>query len=257
MNIYIPFSLKLYAYGLEHLNDYKWARCDFFQYIKECVKYGKHPKDLLRKTLKEGLLFELGGLFFDEYLRAEDDPCDFTDDYAPHEKLDFFYFCELEDDYSLWYLETIYELLKMHGVDSEDKLFLELAKKLQYFDKLYDENEDLYYDTLEVEYIYLCSLYYRLYQHFESRIFDKIRSIYAGNFGERAFHDRQLCQYISQLLIRVGWGGSYFSEDDKDWQWIDRPKNWPAWVMRTLISREGNRCANCKGYFLILKIIPL
>ena len=93
-----------------------------------------------------------------------------------------------------------------------------------------------------------------------------LKHLYATHYAERAFHDRELCEYISYMLVSL-FDHQGFPELDADGTLAVakvRRSRWPSWVLSTLRSRERNRCATCpnsiselEGEFHVDHIVPL
>ena len=68
--------------------------------------------------------------------------------------------------------------------------------------------------------------------------------MYAANYAERVFHDRQLCEHISKALIEIGFDGR------PNWtgppkQWIRRQNRWPSWAVDAVVARDRGHCGAC------------
>ena len=245
----MPVAFKLHSYALEKLGDHNWAGCDMYYHIKDCFKEREQPYDLLKKTLKNGLLQKLGEWFYDEY---------FNPDWG-----DSLINCrinKIKQEQKLWYLEDIYEMLTKHKVSQQELLLAQLHQTLDEYDALFQSNETAYFEKLIKDNKKLNRLYFKIYANFKDK-FEELKILYAENFGERAFHDRQLCEYISQLLIVSG--VCDYDEHENPMQWVIRER-WKAWIKPTLLKRENNQCALCKHDFgsferspVIDHIVPL
>jgi hypothetical protein len=67
-----------------------------------------------------------------------------------------------------------------------------------------------------------------LVQTFEKEI-TSVADLYAQDYAQRVFHDRQLCEHVSKTLVLIGFDGR------DDWegppkQWIKHQSRWPAWL---------------------------
>jgi len=71
---------------------------------------------------------------------------------------------------------------------------------------------------------------------------NQISEDYIIAVAARVFHDRELCAWISDLLIQIGFPGEYK-------QFAERLSNWPKWVQTDLFTREGGCCALCGADF--------
>ena len=101
----------------------------------------------------------------------------------------------------------------------------------------------------------------RLHESF-SDVVSSVRLVYARDYAERVFHDRQLCAYIAQLILDIGIDGTI--DDEPPGQWCPR-LSFPAWVRQSLTARDRGQCANCganivgelQGVIHIDHIVPL
>jgi hypothetical protein len=87
-------ALKLHAFGLTRLHDPNWTGVDLYYHVTEHMKGRAEPRDLLRKTLREGLLYQIGQWLFEDYF--------FSDIHR----------AELGNEYRFWYLEDLTTLLR-------------------------------------------------------------------------------------------------------------------------------------------------
>jgi hypothetical protein len=74
-------------------------------------------------------------------------------------------------------------------------------------------------------------------------VFESDRSHYAANYADRVLHDRQLCAYISQLLLTIGFDGND-AADGLPKQWVQHLA-WPERVKAILRARDRGACAQC------------
>jgi len=224
--VYVPAALKLHAFGLGRLQDPNWTGMNLFDYVKQHVRGRREPIDLLRKPLEIGLLFYLGCWLYDEY---------FLEDHIE----------SLEGEYQAWYLEDAVELLKFHAPEARTSLALKSADELlQRVNDIYDSGEDRYFALLDHLHSYgtLVEQYEELLSEFAS-VFNSNRPHYAANYADRVLHDRQLCAYISQLLLTIGFDG----DDDGDGvpkPWVERVA-WPERVKAILRARDRGACSQC------------
>jgi len=225
-NVYTPLALKLHSFGLRQLFDPNWTGMVLFDKLKQHVRGRQEPFDLLRKTLREGLLYHLGLWLYDEYLEEE-------------------YFESLKDEYAPWYLEDLVGLLRHLGCSSNDALLDEAETALTKIDDLYNLTDDEeYFEYLtSVEGIEaLGDLRRRILETHASEI-SEARAIHAENYAERVFHDRQLCEHISRTLVLIGFDGKDINDAEPK-QWIDRIE-WPEWAKKAVRARDRSVCASC------------
>ena len=226
-------SLKLFSFGIQKLHDPNWTGMDLYDKIKQHVRQRTEPKNLLFKTLKDGLLYYLGNWIYEEYLIHLEG----NEEYI-----------ELEGDYLLWYLEDYLAFLIDSGVDENDDLIKVSFEELENFNNLFVEDESKYYELLFEKSEALKTSIINLSIQYELQI-ESMKSIYSQDFAERVFHDRTLCEYISELLITIGFDGT-ISEDDLPQKWINR-YNIPSWAKKAIISRDRGKCAQCDKNLVI------
>ncbi len=230
--IYTPFALKLYSFGLIRLMDWNWAGTDLYSYISDHLKGYIKPYDLLKKPLKKGFLFHLGRWIYDDYVNNDDR----------------LHVVDCED--LGWYLEDLAMFLIRAGCSKRDPLIGATLNYLEKLDRHYSiESEQDYYKKLDNNRYTFKKLHELLTRKFKSKI-DDLMDLYSANYADRIFHDRELCGYISQLFITVG----LTEEDSKGepCQWIDRV-TFPEWVKTSLRARERGKCALC-GIDLVMEL---
>lgn len=229
--IYVPLALKLHAYGLSKLHDPNWTGCDLFDRLKQHVRGRIEPVEMLSKTLENGLLCHLGLWIQEDYFQND------------HYLLEH----ELKDEYRAWYLEDIVEAILKFDTKSRKSKSIKDAKKLLYkIDGLYDVADDKdYFDFLDSEegIEKILTSYDNIHNEFES-IMPAFFKLYSLEYAERVFHDRQLCAFISELLVTIGFDGMDSPQDTQPKQWVDRIR-WPRWAVETVRSRDRGCCAEC------------
>lgn len=228
MRLFTPTALKISAIGLESLQDASWMEGNFYFIAEEA--YEKNPQ-IFHKTIKKGFLFCLGEAFYSNYLR-------------PHNIIDGFP-GKNEDLYFGLYtgLIQLFEFANYHNLKVRDK-DKELSK---YIDELLIE-----YEKTEIQRIgsqeytdYLTSIWKMILEDNIIEL-DKLKSLYAENYANRVFHDRELCEYISTNLQQsgFGWGEYLTAASETPKQWIKRFKM-PKWVERAVVARDRGDCAIC------------
>jgi hypothetical protein len=82
---------------------------------------------------------------------------------------------------------------------------------------------------------------------------DNLKPLYAENYANRVFHDRELCEYISTNLQQSGFGlgcGDFLSAaSETPKQWVKRSKM-PKWVERAVVARDRGDCAICGKHLI-------
>jgi hypothetical protein len=228
-NIFPPVALLIYNNGLSSLLDDKWLFSKLPEILNSMILRGEVPRGLFNKPIANGLLYLLGRRFFNQLFAITGDVL----------------FCNPET--AITNSSMIFYLLNGSGVkDSEAILNLILA---------IDEVDEILTETPQNRWnsaFHRQGIHFRLHdaltymeEKHESEI-RELRDIYAKNYAEKAFHDRQLCEYITYALEKSYGGQGYPVERDGDLNFIRiRRSKWPAWIMPTLLARERNICANC------------
>jgi hypothetical protein len=228
-NIFVPLALKLHAYGLSQLHDPNWTGGDLFDRVKQHVRGRVEPVNMLYKTLENGLLFHLGLWIQEEYFENDN------------------HLYELENEYKAWYLADVVEAVVKYDQKYDNSKSVQNARTLiAEIDDLYNALDDQkYFEFLDSEegveqivsaYDYLCKEV--------SPIMPAFYKSYALNYAERVFHDRQLCGFISELLVSIGFDGMDSPHDTEPKQWINRIA-WPQWAVKAVRARDRGHCANC------------
>lgn len=228
--IYIPLALKLHAFGLTNLHDPNWTGCVLFDKLKQHVRQRIEPKDMLFKTIKNGLLYHLGLWILEDYFN-----------------FDKYLVDKLKDEYRFWYLEDYVEALNKFDIKFETTNSIKKAKQLIIkINSLYDiSNDQKYFNYLDseegLEQILLCCN--NLHKEFRM-IIPVFIHLYAIEYAERVFHDRQLCAFVSELLVAIGFDGMDSPEEEKPKQWIER-QPLPKWAIKTIRARDRGHCTEC------------
>lgn len=254
--ISIPTALRIYELGIRLLLDISWVEIIFRHQVPNDLASDKCPKGLLHTTTTNGLLHYLGERFFQMLFNVKNDSY-YIDVEDTQKNIDILIltfiasgleFIEQAPPYrdSLSYLISTYdeinEVLSKYSGDSANKEF----KKRELQDKIYSV-----IDKIEEEY--------------KDEII-QLQKLYAANFAERIFHDRQYCEYISYAISSIyEIDGFPILDNDivKRIKYIDRQKM-PSWVFETLRARERDKCASCgkavselNSEFHIDHIIPI
>jgi hypothetical protein len=242
-------ALKLHAFGLQCLQDPNWTGMELFDKLKQHVRRRVQPIDLLRKPLERGLSYQLGCWLFEDFF----DPWHFED---------------LTNEYRVWYLEDFLDFLSLHGVSASATAVVAARELLTRVSDLYGdgtyEEEVKYYAFLDSEEgVEEILGTFDLLEARHRKAIARQKTLYAADYADRVFHDRQLCHYLAELVVRIGFDGD---DDERGTpkRWVTRER-WPAWVLSMLRSRDRGDCAKCgaqlvkecKGTPHIDHIIPL
>lgn len=220
-------SLKLHAFGIKLLHDPNWTGMEMYDYLKQHVRHRIEPYNMLYDTITDGLLFHIGKWTFEEYFQNEER---------------FNCYLEQSHEYLLWYLEDFVELLQDLGVNQENKVLNRTISLIEKINTLFEENEDVYYDLLNDKNECFKKLSVVLSTQFNTEL-EKAKHEYSREFAERVFHDRILCEYISNLIVLIGFDGRS-DDSEQPVAWIER-KKFPEWSKRAVIARDRGLCANC------------
>lgn len=233
--------LRIYQIGLSRLMDNDWIISKFSEYLNIRIQRKKTPNDLFFSTLHDGILNNLGGLFFDELLAIEHDVF-FCDAQTAFTRSAEVYYMLSESGFV-----TSKKILKLWlAIDAVDGVLVEVPEKRA--------NSVFHRQQFHID---LHDALTELYEYYQNDI-DELRKLYAKNFAERVFHDRQICEYISFGLTEM-YEEKGFPTLDENGQIVIKPverKTWPTWVKETLLARERGQCANCKKNFSELIIKP-
>lgn len=219
--------LKLHAFGIKLLHDPNWTGMEMYDYLKQHVRQRVEPKNMLYETITDGLLFHIGRWTYEEYLQHDER---------------FKCYLELSHEYLLWYLEDFVELLQDIGIKQDNQNLIKTKSILERFDTLYVEDESEYFSLLNKQNKKLRKQCVKLSRKFNKEL-EIAKDEYAREFAERVFHDRTLCEYISHLIILIGFYGGPDDTEQPE-AWIER-KRFPEWSKRAVIARDRGICANC------------
>jgi hypothetical protein len=227
--LYVPVALKLHAHGLFRLHQSEWCGTELYDRAKRPYRGRVEPRDLFRAALPDGFLFQLGTWLFEEYLESDN-------------------LFHLQDfDFLHEYIEDFRQLLIYGGIPSDDTLLRRIEIFLKRLDRTYDNISAQVRRTTQSDKDVLHSFHDRIWERFGTQL-SELRTVYARNYAERVFHDRQLCGYISQIIFDMGIDGT--TGDEKPSQWCPR-LTFQAWVKNALIARERGKCAVCSVDLLL------
>lgn len=226
MQLHTPAALKLHAFGLQRLHDPNWTGLNLYDRVKQHVRGRSEPTTLLRSTIPDGLLYHLGLWLFEDYFESDD---------LLH---------IADEEYQAWFLEDLVEMLVEGGVSRSAPPIRRLKAFLQKFDEAYERGEEVYYREL-TQHAYLFRWWFGIVGNKYASVLANLRTLYAADYAERVFHDRQLCGYLAQLLVRIGFDGTE-SEGADPKQWVRRERI-PEWAKKALYARDRGCCARCSA----------
>lgn len=239
--IFTPSALQIYNMGLTKLFDEKWRQDFIPDYLESMILFGKTPTKLFERTIIDGMLHYLGSLFFEFLFAIKDDVL----------------FCDINT--AFYRCNDLFHLFKDSGVEDNQELFDFMLTIDEVDDILTEEPEGRHtriYKKRELN-IKLFDCINALEEVYEKEIIT-LKDLYARNYAERAFHDRQICEFISYvLMVSYGEKGYPVRELNGVINYVKiKREYWPAWVKPALMSRERNHCANCGKDFLELQVFP-
>ena len=224
--VHVTTALKIHAFGLGRLQDPNWTGMDLFDHVKQHVRGKIVPVGLLRKPLERGFLYLLGGWLYDDYLNSS--------------RLD-----GLEPEYQAWALEDLVAMFEHHQLAMPSVPSLSaLRSQLELVGEAFERDESEYFGLLEKlsEDGFFVDQYEKLLEDHNASL-TQLRVEYAQDYSDRVFHDRQLCAYISQLILAIGFNGD---DDDSGTPraWVQR-EAWPERIKAILRSRDRGACGLC------------
>jgi 5-methylcytosine-specific restriction endonuclease McrA len=152
------------------------------------------------------------------------------------------YFKQLGKEDFLWFLDDVVEAGRSGGVLAGDPLLNTIATRIDEIGSLYASNEAAYFDqvggTGRRE---LTKLFLQLCRDKRGPLL-QMGQKYAYEVGDRILHDRELCHFIAETVINIGFNGE--TEEGMHSQWVERER-WPTRIKEILRSRDRGKCAAC------------
>ena len=231
--LHFPFTLRLYQHALLCLVDHNFTGLDLFYRIKDCWKRRDEPHDLLLRPLVPGLSSKIGEWCFDIFFDFE----------GFSESTNKPYFESMDAEDFFWFFEDVVEASRLSGFfESSEDLLGSMKAEIDKIDSLYDSMDDTKYwgrikgrgrKKLLQLFKEFCSL---------SEPLSQMRSLYVPGIADRILHDRELCSFIAQMVMDIGFDGE--TPEGLRTQWVDRER-WPTTVKSILNTRDRGKCATC------------
>ena len=230
--IFVPHALNLHRYALSHVLDKQWTDSVLRERIQTHITC--ENSGLLHNTLPNGFLYILGsGLFTDYFVK---DP----------EAI----FGEPIDQWG--FLEVLCNLLGGPGCEQSTELF-DLIMLIDEINDIWDGQAKSNFNRLfrrrgldlKVQRMHDTVTW----RHMKD--LSELSRLYAINFAERVFHDREYCEYLSYLIANMfGFLGvpTANSGGVAKIEMVSR-KDWPSWLYETLRARDRGKCAQCGNSF--------
>jgi 5-methylcytosine-specific restriction endonuclease McrA len=232
VQLHFPFTLRLYGHVLHCLSDHNFTGVHLFYRIKDCWKQRDTPHDILVKPLEKGLSFKIGGWCFDTLFDIN----------SEHDGTDKPYFYRLGAEDLLWFLEDVGEAAKLSEHFGKAEALNALVTEVQEIGGLYDSDEEGYWRQLEKAGRHKLIRKFKTFCTDQREPLNQMREAYAYEVADRILHDRQLCRFISQTVMDIGFDGE--TVDGLRSQWVTR-QAWPARIKSIILARDRGKCANC------------
>jgi hypothetical protein len=230
-SLYFPFTLRLYGHVLRCLRDHNFTGLDLFYRIKDCWKKRDTPHDLLLRPLERGLPFKIGEWCFATMFDVE----------GVSESMTRPYTAQLSHEGLLWFLGDVAEAANRSQFFGDAQILQKIESKIKEIDDLYDISEHDYYTQLEgVGRRKLSNIFAQFCRNLPEPI-SRMKEFYAYEVADRILHDRQLCNFIAQTVMDIGFDGE--TEEGLRTQWVGRER-WPARI-RSILARDRGKCAGC------------
>ncbi len=226
--MYRPMILRLFSFILEDLQDPVKSGGEIYDLLKDGLKGRIGDQRIFVEPVQRGILYLLGHYAFDQFVLArhtEENDYGCPEGYEPR-----------TSEHFLWYMADFLDFIDEHEIEADETIRTEIEDIIDKADELYGENEEAYFDYLESIYEKMKLLMDKLKESCYPEL-EKLRDAYSMATARRIFHDRELCEWISDLVVFIGFPGEYEP-------WLERV-SWPAWVKPELYTREGGCCAAC------------
>ena len=235
MNLHTGIIFKIYSNLLSILQDPNITGLDLYDALKDGLKGYIGDKNMFFEPVKRGILYVISKFSFEDCIMQS------------HLDNDSVGFYIKSSEHLLWYFEEFLEFLRFHNFEIPKDIENEFDRIVTTSECLFEES----FNNIEKEYEYYDYLDYKnrtmrrmldILKEKNRKNIEQISEDYIIAVAARVFHDRELCAWISDLLIQIGFPGEYK-------QWVERPRSWPKWVQADLFTREGGRCALCGADF--------
>lgn len=230
--LYFPFTLRLYGHVLKCLRDHNFTGLDLFYRIKDCWKERDTPGNLLIKPLEKGLPYKIGEWCFDTLFkdRSESMPKPYAE--------------SLDGEDFMWFLEDVAEAAASSGLFGTGRSLVPILAAVSTIKELYESDEAAYWKSLQGRGRQKLTDLFTPFCTREHQRIDAMRNLYAPEVADRIMHDRELCCFIAETVMDIGFDGE--TTEGIRSQWVKRAA-WPARVIMILNARDRGKCAKCKA----------
>ena len=232
-SLYKPLMLRLFSFILDELQDPEKSGIEIYYKLKDGLKGRIGDPGVFLKPIPKGVLYILGLYAYESYVLAYH-----TDDNDYGEEVGY---QPRTPEHFSWYMDDFLEFVDFHGIQVDEKIRESIGDILIKTDELFEVDEKAYYQYLEASHEEMKALMDKLKESCKDAL-EKICDEYSMATAKRIFHDRELCEWIAELIVTIGLPGEYK-------QWVERVA-WPVWVKPDLLTREGGRCAVCGSDFM-------
>jgi len=230
--LHFPFTLRLYGHVLHCLRDNNFTGLDLFYRIKNCWKGRDQPNDLLLRPLEPGLSFKIGEWCFDTLFDVA----------SQSESMARPYFKNLSHEGFLWFLEDLGEAARLSELFGDTKILTEMAEQISEINDLYEANEAEYWTQVtRTGRRKLVSRFSEICRDLQDPL-SRMKKNYAYEIADRILHDRELCNFIAQTIMDIGFDGE--TTEGLRARWVGRER-WPARIKSILNARDRGECAAC------------
>ena len=224
--------MRLYSYVLTSLNDGNFTGLDLFYHIKDCWKRRDTPNDLLLRPVEQGLSARIGEWCFQDLVEVE----------SPSASKAKTYYKSLGKEDFPWFLKEVVEGARLSGFFSGEPLLDAIATRINEIDSLFVSHEEAYWQQIEgAGRRDLTKMFLQIYRN-QRAAFQRMGQLYASEIGDRILHDRELCHFIAQTVMDIGFDGETVAGMRS--QWLERER-WPARIKEIVRSRDRGKCAAC------------
>ncbi|NMF86436.1 HNH endonuclease signature motif containing protein [Nodosilinea sp. P-1105] len=232
-NLHVGTALKIFEITIAAIQDPQESGTSVYYGLKHALNVVCDP-DVFSKTTRKGILYALSHFAYNEHVLREDSLYS-AEDGSPSR------FHPSTPEHFLWYAEDFLEFSDLHQLVVSKSCRAYINEVSEKSSEKYESEDDYweheYYDYLRYENRRLRIAIDQIRKENKIQL-EEISDLYLRSNSERVFNDRELCSWISSLIIEIGFPG-------ETRKWIDRPKSWPTWLKRTLDLREKGKCANC------------
>jgi hypothetical protein len=229
-SLYFPFTLRIYGHVLKCLRDHNFTGLDLFYRIKDCWKGRDTPGDLLIKPLERGLPYKIGEWCFDTLFKDQS------------ESMSTLYVKALDGEDFMWFLEDLVRAAAASGLFGTGRSLARIRAAVSKIEKLYESDEAAYWKSLQGKRRRELTDLFTSFCTREHRKLDAMKSLYAPEVADRILHDRELCCFVAETVMDIGFDGETTKGIRS--QWVKRA-TWPARVKAILNARDRGKCALC------------